>query len=354
MDTRKAKRPAPQRPGHVGLDGVVRVGPLMAIPAVLEALGVDPEPLFESVGFDLDRFDDPELRVPYLAASRLIARCTEATGCEHFGLLVGQRAGPSTLGVAGFMLRVAPDVRTALRDLVRHLDLHDEGGVPFVETQGEVSLLGYAIHQRGAQAAAQIYDLSIAIACNIMRTLCGKAWRASQVMLSRRKPRDIAPYQRFFQGPLRFDAEQSAVAFSSRWLDQPLASADPLLYRHLEDEASALRRRSNGKLVHGLRQLLRKTLVTQKLSIALVARQLGMHERTLNRRLQAEGTTFQRELEAVRYTAAQELLTETEMTLAQVAAALEYADTSAFSRAFKRWAGTTPAQWRARAARGNA
>jgi len=353
MDTRRARRPAAQRTGHVRLDGVVRVGPLTSIPAVVQALGVDPEPLFLDLGFDLDRFDDPDLRVPYLAASRLIARCAEATGCEHFGLLVGQRAGPSTLGVPGFMLRVAPDVRSALQDLVHHLDLHDEGGVPFVETAGEVSLLGYAIHQPGAKASAQIYDLSMAIACNIMRTLCGKGWRATEVMLSHRAPRDPAPYQRFFQAPLRFDTEQTAVAFPSRWLDQPLASADALLHRHLEAEASLLHARADGGVVRGLRQLLRKTLGTQKLSIALVARQLGMHERTLNRRLRAEGTTFQRELEAVRHVTAQQLLDETAMSLAQVASALEYADASAFSRAFKRWAGVTPAQWRARAAGSN-
>jgi AraC-like DNA-binding protein len=112
-----------------------------------------------------------------------------------------------------------------------------------------------------------------------------------------------------------------------------------------------LRARGDGDAVHGLRQLLRKMLVTQKTSIALVARQLGVHERTLNRRLRAEGTTFQRELEAIRYGTAQQLLGETAMSLAQVATALEYADASAFSRAFKRWSGVTPAQWRARAAR---
>jgi AraC-like DNA-binding protein len=349
VDTRKSRRPAPLPKGQVRLNGVVRVGPLMSIPAVVQELGVDPEPLFEGLGFDLDRFDDPDRRVPYLAASRLIARCTEATGCEHFGLLVGQRAVPSTLGVAGFMLRVAPDVKTALQDLVRYLDLHDEGGVPFVETSDDVSLLGYAIYQPGAKGTAQIYDLSMAIACNIMRTLCGKDWRASEVMLSREAPKDRGPYRRFFQAPLRFDAEQSAIVFPSRWLDRPLASADPLLYRHLQAEAAALRARGDGDAVHGLRQLLRKMLVTQKTSIALVARQLGVHERTLNRRLRAEGTTFQRELEAMRYGTAQQLLGETAMSLARVATALEYADASAFSRAFKRWSGVTPAQWRGRA-----
>jgi len=84
MDIRKAARLAPPREGHVRLDGIVRVGPLMSIPAVLHELGVDPEPLFESAGFDVDRFGNPEQRIPYFAASRLIARRRLQ---EHTGIL---------------------------------------------------------------------------------------------------------------------------------------------------------------------------------------------------------------------------------------------------------------------------
>ena len=347
MDTRVTSRRAIRRQGHVRKDGVVRVGPLISVAAVVRELGCDPEPLFRSAGFNVAQFDDADTRVPYLAASRLIARCTEATACEHFGLLVGERAGPSTLGVAGFMLRAAPDVRTALQDLVRHLDLHDDGGVPFVETAGEVSLLGYSIQQPGAEASGQIYDLSLAIGCNIMRALCGEGWRANEVLFARRRPNDMRPYERFFQAPLRFDAEQSAVVFPTRWLDHRPASADPLLHRHLEIEANALHARQDAAVAHELRRQLHRMLSTRKTSLASVARQLGMHERTLNRRLRAEGTTFQREYEEVRYTAALQLLGESRMTLAQIAAALDYSDASAFNRAFRRWAGVTPAQWRA-------
>jgi AraC-like DNA-binding protein len=325
----------------------VRVGPLTTIPAVVRELGYDPEPLFRRAGFTSAQFENPDLKIPYLAATHLIARCTEVTRCEHFGLLVGQRAGPSSLGVAGFMLPAAPNVRTALQGLVRYLDLHDDGGVPFFDTTGEVSLLGYAIAQRGAQATGQIYDLSMAIGCNIMRALCGKDWRASEVLFARQRPGDPRPYQRFFQAPLRFDAERSAVVFPSRWLDHHPASADPLLHRHLENEANALHARRDANVVHDLRRLLRRLLSTRKTSITTVARQLGMHPRTLNRRLWAEGTTFQRESEDIRYTAALQMLGESRMSLAQIAAALDYADASAFNRAFKRWAGITPAQWRA-------
>lgn len=71
----------------------------------------------------------PDAEIDYVAGSRLLARCVEATGCEHIGLLLGERSVPSLLGIAGFMLQTAPDVGTALGDLVRHLDLHDRGAL---------------------------------------------------------------------------------------------------------------------------------------------------------------------------------------------------------------------------------
>jgi AraC-like DNA-binding protein len=80
--------------------------------------------------------------------------------------------------------------------------------------------------------------------------------------------------------------------------------------------------------------------------VAIIARQLGMHERTLNRRLQEEGTTFRRELENVRYELARQLLADTIVPLSKIAAALNYADATAFARAFKRWSGIPPAEWR--------
>jgi AraC-like DNA-binding protein len=87
-------------------------------------------------------------------------------------------------------------------------------------------------------------------------------------------------------------------------------------------------------------------MVTRAYSVAEAGRQLGLHERTLNRQLRANGTTFRRELDTVRYATARELLASSSMALDNIAAALDYADASAFSRAFKRWSGSTPAQWR--------
>jgi AraC-like DNA-binding protein len=335
-----AKRPAP------GAGGLVRLGPLLSIPALLLEFGCDPDPLIRGAGLRLSLFDDPDTEIPYLAASKLLARCVEATGCEHFGLLMGERAPPSALGVAGFLLRTAPDVGTGLAELVQYLDLHDQGGTPSLQDRGRVTLLGYAIHAPDAVATEQICDASIAIAANIMRSLCGSHWNPLEVLLSRRPPADDGPYRRFFRAPIRFDAEQSAVVFRSQFLRQRPPAADALMHQYFEKEAQKLHARRTTTLSGELRPLLRNLLATQRLSAADAARQLGIHERTLNRRLVAEGTTYHRELDDIRKNAAEQLLATTSMPLKEIAAAAGYGDASAFSRAFKRWCGTTPAEWR--------
>jgi AraC-like DNA-binding protein len=77
-----------------------------------------------------------------------------------------------------------------------------------------------------------------------------------------------------------------------------------------------------------------------------VAQILAMHRRTLNRRLKAQGTTFQATLGEVRYTVARELLRESSLVLDDIAAALGYTSVSTLIRSFKRWSGTSPARWR--------
>jgi len=249
-------RGAPVQDRYSPVDGVVRVGPLMGVPAMLLELGREPEPIFDSAGLKLALFADADNKISYAAASRLLAHSVAATGCRHFGLLVGQRAGPSSLGVAGFMLRSAPDIGTALRGLVQHLDLHDQGGVPMLIIKGDLTLLGYAIQQSAVEASDQIYDLSITIACNIMRSLRGEGWNPTEVILSRRRPQDLAPYRRVFRAPIRFNAEQSAVVFPTCLLDYQIPSADPLLHRHLEKEATELHSLQKANIVPNLRGLL--------------------------------------------------------------------------------------------------
>ena len=95
------------------------------------------------------------------------------------------------------------------------------------------------------------------------------------------------------------------------------------------------------------RWLLRQSLEKKHVCVNDIARQLGLQERTLHRRLRSEGTHFRQELKALRFELAKQLLMSTKQPLQEIAAVLGYLDTSAFIRAFKAWSGVIPAQWRA-------
>jgi len=334
------------RPGTS--EGSVRVGPLVGIVTVMRELGVDPENVFEQFGFTTVQFEDPDFEISYVTASRLLACCAKATQCPHFGLLVGKHARPSSLGVPGFLLLNAPDVGTALSALVQNLDLHDQGGVPVVDIQGSSTFLGYVIHQARVEATDTIYDISIAIGCCIMRSLCGASWNPAEVLFSRRPPADLRPYRQFYRAPLQFDMDRNAIVFPSHWMNHRIPGADTLLHRHLEREADQLHKLRQANITSDTRRLLRTSMMTGNCTISDIAAQLCMHERTLHRRLREEGTSFQLELDAVRYDVARQLLAGSAMPIARIAETLNYSGVSAFNRAFKRWAGFTPAYWRTR------
>ncbi|KHK02437.1 AraC family transcriptional regulator [Desulfovibrio sp. TomC] len=332
---------------HPVVEGCVRLGPLIGVPLVLREFGRDPAAVLHSVGLETDLFDDCENVISFTAMGRLLASCTAQTRCPHFGLLVGQRAGPECMGLVGQLLGCSPDVGTALRSLILHLHVHDRGAVPMLSVGPETAVMGYLIYQPDVEATDQIYDGVVAILHNTLRALCGPGFAPVAVLFARRSPADVEPYRRFFQAPLRFDQEQPGVAFPAKWLDHKLPGADPQQIKLVTDRIAALDRLEQRDLVGRLRGALPPLLMTRGASLERTAELFSLHPRTLNRRLAEAGCTFQGLVEEVRSVLACQLLGNTAMSVSQIAAALQYAETSAFTRAFRRWTGLSPTAWQA-------
>lgn len=327
-------------------DGQIRLGPLMGVPGLLRELGEDPETVIRSAGVDPRRFDDAENVIDFAGGGRVLACCAATTARPHFGLLLGRSTGLDALGLLGLLVRHSPDAGTALRNLVLHLLVHDRGAVPVLAIEGRQALLGYSIYQPRLEGTRQIYDLAVCIARNVMGTLCGANWRATEVRLPYRRPADLQPYRRHFQVPLRFDAERAGIVFPADVLSCPVQGADPAAYRALEERVAALEEQGIGDIVAQVRRALRNLLLSGQGAIDEVAGVFKVHKRTLNRRLRGRGVTFQELVEESRYHISRQLLRETDLAIVEVAAVLDYADAAAFTRAFRRWSGATPATWR--------
>jgi AraC-like DNA-binding protein len=318
----------------------------MALPAVLRSLGADPAQVVAEAGLDLALFDNPDNLISYAARGHLVGHCVARTGCQHFGLLLGQQGGLQSLGLMGLLVKYSPDVGTAMRSLVRYTYLHVRGAATTLAVDDDMVMLGYEIHQPLVEATDQVGDGAVALLFNIMRALCGPDWKPAEVRFAHRKPKDVVPFRRFFHAPLRFDAEENALVFSADWLNRQLPETDPQLRRLLQRQIDALEVRHADDFPEQVRSVLRSALVTGQAKAGQVAALFSMHARTLNRRLNEFGTGFQELADEGRFEIARQMLEDSTMDMAHIAAMLDYADASAFTRAFRRWSGTTPARWR--------
>lgn len=319
----------------------------MAVPRLLLQHGVDAGKLLADFGLTLTDFDEPEHTIPFATMGALLGRCAAQTGCPHFGLMVGELTGASALGAVGFLIQSAPDVRFALGVLASRIHLNNPGVAMSLVEGKDFATLRYDIVQPGIESHEQILDGAMAIARNIMQSLCGPDWRPAQVRLAHGRPDDVAELRRVFQADLYFDAAETALVFSRSCLDKVPLTADPVLHKMMAHRVSELTLSAGEDVVGQLRRLLPWLLATRNASLTAAAKAVGLSARTLSRRLADAETSFMGLRDDVCFAIASQLLASTRIPVGEVATLLGYANLSAFTRAFTRWSGVGPAQWRA-------
>lgn len=323
-----------------------RVASTMALVPLLEQFGVDLDSLLAESGLPLGLYDHPDNLIPFREGTRLLGLCADRTGCPHFGLLMGEATPLEAYGVLGEMMKSAVDVRSALRLMCRFMTLADGGGLLTLSETKHFASFSYIVYEPGVERTEVLGDNALAVSCSVLRALCGRKWRPHEILFSRSRPADIQAYIDILKAPLRFDVEQSAVVFERAWLDVPLASADPARLRILSAKARALESGESSDLVAQVRRVVRRQLLTGTCSMQSVASELGMHRRTLDRRLQGFEVAFKTLSDEIRYEVSRQLLADTSMPVIAISQSLQYAGPSAFTHAFRRWSGTTPKRWR--------
>jgi AraC-like DNA-binding protein len=190
----------------------------------------------------------------------------------------------------------------------------------------------------------QTIELSLGVVLNVFRFLEGATWRPLRVHLPHSALTPTADYREFFGCPAKFDEPFAGFTIRAADLARPLANdelANQAVLRYLD---SVLPREQG--VVLAVRELIRRLLPTGAVSIDLVARQLMLHPKTLQRRLRDEGTTFPALIDQLRKEIAERGLGDTDLGLSQLARQLGYAEQSELSRSCRRWFGRPPSAYR--------
>ncbi len=310
--------------------------------------GIEPVGLLQAAGLtlaEIERLDSPIHHTKVLALYREIrARRPDI----ELGLMMGMNFLPDRMAALGHAIAHAPTFGAALRDFIRFQKLLHGGLVTWNLTSSAGFTLIHLTSTADLVDIPCVLEAPLAMVVVLGRTLTGRTITPLRISFCHAAIGDGSKHQAFFGVPVRFSAPINEIVLASEVLDFPILTADSAHYPNLINHvASRLEETSVPPSTSDeVRRCILRTIGNEVPRRASVARSLGTSARTLIRRLHDEGTTFESILDHTRRDLSVQYLSDGTIAITDVATLLGYAEPSSFFRAFARWFGCTPSEYR--------
>ncbi|MFV8571923.1 AraC family transcriptional regulator [Marinobacter sp. SBS5] len=299
-------------------------------------------------GLDLDKLKDPDLRIPATIHYRLWERAEKLTGNPAVGLDAGRIIDPERMGLVGHVFFNCDTLGEAVIQYVRLYRLINESVTLSFEQTPNQAILTWQPDNPDYYSRLDM-DRTLAAAICRTRHFIHKGMAADWVEIAHPAPTYAKEYEKLFGGPVMFGCGITRIAFSSEHLDHAIPHRNPYVYSAVLKQVNAVlaRLQTRRSFSRKVRRLISRQMATDKIDADTLARQCHMSRQTLYRRLKKEGLSFQDLVEQVRRDKALRYVANDQYALGEIAFLLGFSELSAFSRAFKRWTGVAPAQFRA-------
>lgn len=322
-----------------------------AVEKIVQAVvtrGVDAERLYRSVSFDSALLSDPDSRMPFAQLVALYESAAELTGDGEFGLHMGESATVSNFDLLGYCARNSATVGGAFNRLARYNSIWTDGSVFNLESHDETSAIVYVYVDSLPGATRQDAEMTLSMIATQCRKFASPEFGLTAVEFQHAAPADVSEHGRVFDCAVTFGAPSNRLLFPSTHLALPIAKADASLGALLDRQAEELLVKfpPRESLLDRLRNAIADELPGGDPSLEVIAEQLSFTPRTLQRKLQELGTSYNDILDQMRRHLAIRYLREPQMAICEVAYLLGFSESSSFHRAFKRWTGVTPKEFR--------
>jgi len=321
---------------------------LRCLAATIEELGIGPARLCLGLGFTVEDLTSPACRVSFRQGSLMIRRALQLAPDRGLGLLIGERETIASIGVLGYAMMTS---RTLGDAVALGMSLQKfAGSMLLFDMKIEADTASVLASNRFPEPEIHVFLVEEAFASflQVARGLVGNSFRPNRVELAYPAPTYACEYARVFECPVSFACPANAFVADTPWLRRPLLTYDPLSHRQALEflEIGMSREREKVDLFESVERAVRKNVKCLP-TLAEVAHQLHLSERTLRRRLDDSGVSYQALLDHVRKNRAIELLANTALSIEQVALEVGFSDAHNFRRAFKRWTRSAPSDLRA-------
>jgi AraC-like DNA-binding protein len=323
------------------------VGQFRSFVDAFERLGYDVGRLLSDIGVRRADLDDPDGLIPCAATGALFERALRTRPLKNVGLRLAAETPIGAHGLLDYLILTSDSVGEGWKQAARYLRLLT--GAPFVvqlrDDEDPVRVV-YLV-----DPSVPTFGVEYSVALGVLQIRGETENRVSFECVSfTHQPDDVSEFERVLGCPVRAGASWSGLAFTRDSWQMPLRRKDPILHRVLQGHAESIAPRvlADDGLAVDVCRVLASRLANGEMEIDIVARQLGMSTRTLQRRLAAAGLSYQELLEETRREAAERCMTNSSLSIGEIAYLLGYSEPAAFHRAFKRWTGVTPQAFRER------
>lgn len=330
---------------------LVRAAALTGYFAVAEELKLDTIPLLRGNGLTRAMLSNPEQMLPARPVIRLLEESAAASNCPTFGLRMAERRGLADLGMVSLLIAHQSTLRDALSVLIQFRNRINSTLVASVEEFEGMVLLRQHFALDPPIPSRQANDLALGVLDQMCRSVIGADWQPIAISLPYEPPppSERPIYQRLFSCPIEFNSEFEGILVNLSDLDRRNPRSDPALALHARNLVNAMIDPGERSIVEEVEEAIKLLMPAGRASIAGVADSLGMTVRTLQRRLDDEGTQFSELLDRVRVREVSRYLVQRRLRLTDIADLLGYSSLSAFSNWYAGRFNETPSEARRRA-----
>lgn len=331
------------------MSGTVNAKTVRAVLAVARSAGLDAGEVARTHGLDL-ALTDVDARFPYASWLALWQDVITRTKRDSIGIDAAENLPWGHWDVIDYLIGTSDTLGTALRRFARYFAIISTGAEHALEEEGDTVRI---VRRYAPDCVTRLLappEFAFAATVAHVRMALGFRWCPREITFAAPAPSSDAAHERFFGCPIQFDAPLSTIVMDASAMELPMHHQDSELGRVLERHASQLVREIDTDTDHDfvteVRRAIVKALPDGDVSIGHVARRLATSSRTLQRRLHDSGLTFDKLYDAIRRDLARTYLDDPRVSIQETAHLLAFGDLRGFYRAFKRWEGCTPAEWR--------
>ncbi|CAB3769074.1 AraC family transcriptional regulator [Paraburkholderia humisilvae] len=330
------------------MEAMVRSSSIRGYFDVARRYELNPFALVQEAGLDATSLTNPDTLVPVSPICRLLELTAEKAQCRTLGLRIAQTRQQFGTGVMNILLAHKRTLREVLLAAAQYRHLLNEALAIYVETAGDTVTIREELLVQPGTTAVQAIELAVGALAQHSSALLGEHWKPHSVHFTHVAPADLTFHRHFFGCAVQFGSDFNGFVCTAADLDYPNPNADPELVRYAESLANPLNVAVADSTALEVRKAIYLLLPVDQVSIELVAKQLNLTVRTLQRQLDSSETSFSELIEEVRRDLAVRYLLNPRYPIGRVATLLGYGHQGSFTAWFQARFGMTPRDWRAR------